>query len=264
MRTGMGASARGWRAVAPPLLFFAGFMAAWQLAVTMLDIPPFLLPGPLAILAAAAGNGPALLSATAVTASGALAGFALSQVVGLLIACAFAEWELARRAGYPYAIFLQTVPIVAIAPLIIIWFGPGFPSVVVVSFIISLFPVITNGTTGLTRIDPDLRDLFLLNNATRLQLLLKLKLPHAVPYLVAGARISSGLAVIGAIVGEFFAGFGSSRFGLGYLVVLTSGQLKTDYLFAAILASTLLGLAIFWLTGRLGDMLLARWGGQER
>ena len=255
---------RGLRAALPPLLFFLVFAAAWQLAIVLLEIPPFLLPGPLAIGIAALENGPALLSATGVTAAGALAGFTLSQLVGLLVAFAFAEWELVRRAGYPYAIFLQTVPIVAIAPLIIIWFGPGFPSVVVVSFIISLFPVITNGTTGLTRIDPDLRELFALNNATRLQLLLKLKLPHAVPYLVAGARISSGLAVIGAIVGEFFAGFGSTRFGLGYLVVLTSGQLKTAYLFAAILASTLLGLAIFWLTGRAGDALLARWGGEER
>jgi NitT/TauT family transport system permease protein len=251
-------------AALPPLLFFLVFAAAWQLAVVLLDIPPFLLPGPLAIGAAALENGPALLSATAVTAAGALAGFTLSQLAGLLVAFAFAEWELVRRAGYPYAIFLQTVPIVAIAPLIIIWFGPGFPSVVVVSFIISLFPVITNGTAGLTRIDPELRQLFALNNATRLQLLLKLKLPHAVPYLVAGARISSGLAVIGAIVGEFFAGFGSSRFGLGYLVVLTSGQLKTAYLFAAILASTFLGLAIFWMTGRAGDALLARWGVEER
>lgn len=255
---------RGWRAALPPLLFFLLFAAAWQLAVVLLDIPPFLLPAPLAILAVAVENGPALLQATAITAGGALAGFALSQCAGLLIACAFAESELVRRVGFPYAIFLQTVPIVAIAPLIIIWFGPGFPSVVVVSFIISLFPVITNGTTGLTRIDPALRDLFALNNATRLQLLTRLKLPHAVPYLVAGARISSGLAVIGAIVGEFFAGFGSSRFGLGYLVVLTSGQLKTAYLFAAILASTLLGLAIFWLTGRIGDALLARWGVTER
>ncbi|MGB1276618.1 MAG: ABC transporter permease, partial [Nannocystaceae bacterium] len=222
-----------------PLVVFAAFVGLWQLACTLFSLPVFLVPGPGQVLDAALRQHSLLLTATAWTAAGALSGLFVSLLLGSVIAIAFSQSKLIARSFYPYAIFLQTVPVVALAPLIVIWFGPGFTSVVVVSVMISLFPVITNGTTGLTRIDPQFLELFVLNNATRWQVLTKLRLPGSIPYFVTGVRISSGLSVIGAIVGEFFAGYGSESFGLGYVVIQASGQLKTDLLFAAILASTL-------------------------
>ena len=244
----------------PPLLFFAIIVALWHLAVELAQIKPFLLPGPLRVLEAIGANLPALINAVWLTAMGALAGFALSFLVGFLIALLFSQSRIIERSLYPYAIFLQTVPIVAIAPLIILWIGHGIYGVVAVSFIISLFPIIANTTTGLTSVHPDLLDLFNLNNASRWQILLKLRIPNSVPNMLTGTRISSGLSVIGAIVGEFFAGYGTEDFGLGYLIILANGQAKTDYLFACILFCTLLGLGIFTTINVLSNFLLARWG----
>ncbi len=252
--------------VLPPLVLFALVMTAWDRAVVYWNIKPFLLPRPLDVWREAVRHSPELLAAMKNTAAGALCGFALSLVVGVLVAIVFAQSRVIQRSMYPYAIFLQTVPIVAIAPIVIIWFGPGFKSVVVVSFIISLFPIITNTTAGLTSIDPQLLELFEIHNASWLQRLLKLRLPSAVPNLVTGAKISCGLSVIGAIVGEVFAGYGTNAYGLGYLIQLTSGKLETAYAFAAMIASTLLGLAIFSLAALAGRTILARWqaGGQGK
>jgi NitT/TauT family transport system substrate-binding protein len=143
------------------------------------------------------------------TGKAALAGLGMSLAAGTLIALAFAEFPLVRRACYPYAIFLQTVPIVAIAPLIILWCGNGFWGVTATVFIISLFPMVANGTAGLIGADPRLLELFAVNNASRWQTLLKLRFPGAIPRFAEGLKISAGLSVIGAIVGEFVAGFGS-------------------------------------------------------
>jgi NitT/TauT family transport system permease protein len=231
----------------------------WHATVKILGIPRYLVPSPLEVLTAIRDNALTLVKAAGLTAAASLAGFAASLTLGTLTAFAFSQWNAIRRGLYPYAIFLQTVPIVAVAPLIVIWFGTGITSVVIVSFIISVFPVITNATAGLMRLDPDFSDLFRLNVATRAQTLFKLKLPNAVPSIVTGAKIASGLSVIGAIVGEFFAGYGSTTYGLGYLIVFTSGQLNTPLLFAAIFASTTLGIAIFGLVTWIGDTLLARW-----
>lgn len=251
-------------ALLPPLLVFLGVLLLWQLACVALAIPPYLLPTPLQVLAAARANLGSLAAATAWTALAALLAFVISLLLGTAIAIAFSQSRLLARSLYPYAIFLQTVPIVAIAPLLVIWFGTGLTSIVLIAVTISLFPVITNGTTGLTRVDPNYLDLFALHRATRLQLLLKLRLPGAAPYLVTGARISSGLAVLGAIVGEFFAGYGDGARGLGWQILQTSGQLKTPELFAAIFAATLLGLLLFGAVGLLGDRVLRRWRGRER
>jgi NitT/TauT family transport system permease protein len=248
------------KSLLPPLLFFTTIVALWHLVVELGEIKPFLLPGPLRVLDAIGTNLPALINAVWLTATGALAGFALSFAFGFLIALLFSQSRIIERSLYPYAIFLQTVPIVAIAPLIILWIGHGIYGVVAVSFIISLFPIIANTTTGLTSVHPDLLALFTLNNASRWQILLKLRIPNAVPNMLTGARISSGLSVIGAIVGEFSAGYGTEDFGLGYLIILTSGQIKTDYLFACILFCTLLGLGIFTAVNVLSNFFLARWG----
>jgi NitT/TauT family transport system permease protein len=197
-----------------------------------------------------------------VTGAAALLAFAASVVVGTIVAFAFASSRTIARSLWPYAIFLQTVPIIAIAPLVVIWSGPGFRTVVLVAAIVSIFPVITTTTTGLTAVDRDLADLFRVHDATRWQTLWKLRLPHAVPYLVAGAQTAGGLAVVGAIAGEVFAGYGASAQGLGYLILVTSGQLKTAYLFAAVLACTLLGLVAFGTLALVGTLVGRRFGSE--
>ena len=243
----------------PPLLMLVTVLVVWDRIVVSLDVKPYLVPRPGKVLEAAIDHARELRTATMLTAAGAISGFALSLIVGTLVALVFAQSKIIQRSLYPYAIFLQTVPIVAIAPIIIIWFGTGFQSVVVVAFIISLFPIITNTTTGLTSIDASQLELFEMYNASRWQVLLKLRLPNAVPYLVTGAKISSGLSVIGAIVGEISAGYGTNSFGLGYLISLTSGKLETAYSFAAMLCSTLLGVAVFSTASLVGNTVLARW-----
>jgi NitT/TauT family transport system permease protein len=248
-----------WNPVIPPIILFLAVVMAWELIVKGFGVPKFIFPSPTAVAEAAWKEGPKLATGLAFTGSAAMTGFFASLIAGTLIAIVFSQSSLVRSSCYPYAIFLQTVPIMAIAPLIILWFGTGFHSVVLVAFIISLFPIITNVTAGLLAVDPDLIDLFRLNNATRWQTLWKLRLPNCVPAMCVGAKTSSGLAVVGSIVGEFFAGYSEKWFGLGYLIPAWKEGLKQDRLFAAILASTLLGLAIFAAVNVVSAAILARW-----
>lgn len=247
--------------VAPPIALFVVVVFAWHVAVVTLGIKRYVVPLPLQVLQAGWQRHEALLSAAAMTGEAACAGFVLSLAAGFLVACLFSQSKVIERSIYPYAIFLQTVPIVAIAPLIVAWFGYGFGSVVVVSFIISIFPVITNATAGLTAIDGNLLELFELAGASRRQMLVKLRLPGSVPQLVTGARISAGLSVVGAIVGEIFAGAGADRSGLGYLIQQTSGHLRTDELFAAVVTSAVLGMVIFGTVSVVGRLVMRWWSG---
>lgn len=246
------------RKAAPPAVLLAAIVVVWHVAAVAFEIQSLLLPKPARVLSAAYNEFANIAGATWTTATAAVCAFALSLIAGVLIGFAFSQSRVIRTSCYPYAIFLQTVPIIAIAPLIITWFGYGSQSVVIVAFIISLFPIITNATTGMLSVDPDLLDLFRLNDATRLQVLWKLRLPNSVPYIITGAKTSSGLAVIGAIVGEFFAGTNRSL-GLGYLIRLKSEQMKTDGLFASVFASTLLGVIIFGSVSLVGSAILHRW-----
>jgi len=246
------------KSVLPPLAFLLAVLGLWELAVRVFQIPSFLVPSPTAVFAEAWSSRGVLVPASLVTLAGALAGFGLSLLLGTGAAVVFAQASWIRASLFPYAIFLQTVPVVAVAPLVVIWFGAGFASVVLVSFVLSVFPVLSNAVTGLVRVDPELLELFELHNATRWQILAKLRLPHAVPMVVAGAKVSSGLTVIGAIVGEFFAGYGARTPGLGYLILQSSGQLRTELLFACVGASTLLGLSVFLATGLAARLVLAR------
>ena len=260
----MSSASRTLAAAGPPVLVFIAVLGLWQLACVAFALPPYLVPTPAAVAGAALDNAGALARAAGLTAAAALLGLAVSLVAGGLVAVLFSQSRVAARSLYPYAIFLQTVPVVAVAPLIVVWFGTGLQSVVLTAAILSVFPIITNGTTGLTRVDPQLLELFAMSDATRLQTLVKLRLPGSVPYFVAGAKISSGLAVIGAIVGEFFAGFSADDLGLGALILEASGRLRTAYLFAAILTSTLLGLLLFGAVTLAGELVLRRWRGRER
>ena len=245
----------------PPIVTLLVVLVSWHAAVRYWKIAPFLLPSPVEVAVEAWTKKFELLSATGVTALAAFVGFLSSLVIGTLIAFAFSQSKAIRASGYPYAIFLQTVPVVAIAPLIVNWFGNGLHSVMIVSFIVSLFPIITNATNGMLRVDPDLLDLFRLHGASRWQIWIKLRLPNAVPHIVTGAKTSSGLAVIGAIVGEFFVGYGTKWMGLGYVINTSNGLLKIPESIAAVTASTLLGLTIFGLMTVLSNTVLGIWHG---
>ncbi|WP_237226321.1 ABC transporter permease [Rubinisphaera sp. JC750] len=243
----------------PPLVSLLVVLVVWDLAVRWLEIDRFLLPTPDQVAKVLLGRSQELFSATVHTLFNAGMGFLLSLACGTVVAVMFAEFRWLRISCYPYAIFLHTVPIVAISPLIITWFGYGSQSVIVITFIVSLFPVITGATNGLLSASTELKELFTLYRASRWQTLLKLKFPAAVPQLVTGAQTASGMAVVGAIVGEFFAGYDSGAYGLGYYIFAAQGQFRTDVLLAAVLLSTLLGIALFAVVAFTANTLLRRW-----
>ncbi len=228
-------------------IIFGAMLLLWMAVIRLFHIQPFLLPSPAQVARAAVNRMPSLITSLGITAAAAAGGLFASIVIGVLIALIFARSLWIRRMFYPYTILLQTVPIVAIAPLILMWIGPGIFSVSLVAFIICLSPIIANTTQGLISVERNLLDLFLINNATSGQILLRLRLPHAMPALFTGIRISSGISVIGAITGELFAG--SARVGvggIGYAIQYASAQLETDYLFALVAAATVLGFFFFF------------------
>jgi NitT/TauT family transport system permease protein len=247
--------------LAGPLLVLILLGLAWQLLVTLLQVSPVLLPGPRAVMTAGWKIRDSLLVATGRTAVAALGGLLVSCCCGTVTAFVFAQSQIIRRALYPYAVLLQTVPVIAIAPIIIVSLGRGFLSVALVACILSLFPIITSTTTGLLQTDPLLQDLFRLHRATRWQTLIRLRVPGALPYLISGIRIASGSAIVGAIVGEFFVG--SSESGLGALIQRKSTQLVLSELYATVITATLLGTLVFSLITVLSEQVLRRWFGMS-
>ena len=244
--------------VAPPLFTFVCVVALWEGAVRALHVPAFLVPPPSAVLSVAWAERAALAGSLLTTAEGALLGFLLSVSLGTLVGLLFSLSRWLERGLYPYALFLQTVPIVAVAPLLVLWFGPGLRAVAVSAFIVSVFPIIANTLAGLRSVDPRLSDLFRLYGAKLGDTVLKLRLPSAIPSMVTGFKVASGLSVIGAIVGEFVAGFSEGNAGLGITVLSAYRQLRTDLLFAAVLLAALLGLSLFALVSGLSALLLRR------
>jgi NitT/TauT family transport system permease protein len=242
------------------LAVFAVLLAIWQLIIWIFHVPPYMLPTPVEVAHSLKARFPSVAAAFAITAIEAAGGLAASIFFGVIVALVFAQSRWVRRMLYPYTLLLQTVPIIAIAPLIVMWIGPGTFAVALIAFIISLAPIIANTTQGLISVEENFVHLFLMHNASRAQLLFKLRLPHAVPALFVGIRIASGIAVIGAVVGELYAG--SSRVGqggLGYSILYASNQLQTDYLFALVLATTALGFVFFFLVMFLEWYFLHRW-----
>jgi len=246
--------------VANNLAVFITILVVWQAILWIFRVPAFMLPSPWAVARAVVARLPSLLTSFAITAEESLGGLIASIVVGVLVALIFAQWRWVRRILYPYTILLQTVPIIAIAPLILMWVGAGLSAVIFIAFVISLAPIIANTTQGLISVDENLVHLFLMHNASPAQKLFKLRLPNAVPSLFVGIRIASGIAVIGAITGELFAG--SSRVGvggLGYSILYASSQLQTDYLFALVFAATVLGFSFFYIVTFMEWCFLHKW-----
>jgi NitT/TauT family transport system permease protein len=244
---------------APPLVALILGLAIWHLLATAGGMPAYLLPTPVAVARAAREDGATLAAATWVTLQTSLTGFLLSGLFGVAIGVILARSRWLERGFYPYALVLQTVPIVAVAPLLVLWFGVGPRAVIASAVIVSVFPVIASTVTGIRAIDPNLRDLFRLYGASPLTVLWKLELPAATLSIATGLRIACGLAVIGAIVGEFVAGFAEGAQGLGILVLTSYRQLRTDLLFAAVFGSALLGLSMFVLVTGGAHLLLRRW-----
>ncbi|HEX2674902.1 MAG TPA: ABC transporter permease [Polyangiaceae bacterium] len=242
----------------PPALTFVLVIALWEGVVRVFSVPRFLVPPPSDVLLATWSERASLSGALLTTAQGAVLGFLLSASLGTTVGLAFSLSRWLERGLYPYALFLQTVPIVAVAPLLVLWFGPGLRAVAVSAFIVSVFPIIANTLAGLRSVDPRLSDLFRLYGANLGDTVLKLRLPTAIPSMMTGLKVASGLSVIGAIVGEFVAGFSEGNAGLGITVLAAYRQLRTDLLFAAVLLASLLGLLLFALVNGLSTLLLRR------
>ena len=245
--------------ILPPVLAFVAAVALWQLGVVLFKPPSYFLPGPLGVLAAFWERGPQLLQATWLTFRASALALLLSTVLGAALALALASSTGLYRALFPYTVVLQTTPVIAVAPVVIIWFGVGLPAIVTIAVLVSIFPVVASTTAGLLSTDKELERLFDLYRASPWQGLVKLRLPYALPYFFAGVRVAAGLAVIGAIVGEFVAGMGGNRGGLGFFITDAAGRLKMADVFAAAFVSAGLGVGFLLLIDFVSRSSLRHW-----
>jgi len=252
------------RAAGPPALAFVVLNLLWELVVRVFAVPAYLLPPPSAVAMAMFRQAGTMARATLITSEAALYGYVLSVLLGVAIGVALASSRWIQRSLYPFTVFLQTVPLVAIAPLLVVWFGFGIRPVAISAFIVSVFPVIVNTVIGLRSTDPALLDLFRLYRASWLARLGKLGLPYALPSIFAGLRVAAGLAVIGAVVGEFVASYAGDDAGIGMLALTFARESRTDRLFAAVGLASLLGLALFAAVNATSRLALRRWHASEQ
>jgi NitT/TauT family transport system permease protein len=237
--------------LAPTGVFLLAILIWYLISVVVIDEDlRFLLPPPDAVVRIAfldPVNLQELLAGLALSARVALTGLVLATTIGLGLAMAMSQARWVEKSLYPYAVVLQTVPILALVPLLGYWFGFGFESRVLTCVLIALFPIVANALFGLKSVDPALHQLFSLHNAKRFTRLWKLQLPAALPAIFTGLRISAGAAVIGAVVGDFF--FQQGQPGIGQLIYTYPRRLQSEMLFAAVILASLFGLAVFWLFG---------------
>jgi NitT/TauT family transport system permease protein len=242
-----------------PLLVGVLVLIAWDAVVRINQIPVYVLPGPLAVLQTLWTDGPSLLGSLWVTLKITFVALALATLSGGALAVLLAQSRLVELSLYPYAVILQVTPMVAIAPLLIIWLNDIFVAVLICALIVAFFPVLSNTTLGLNSADSNLRDLFRLSGASRWQTLRHLRLPTALPYFLAGLRISGGLSLIGAVVAEFAAGTGGTETGLAFRILESGYRLQIPRMFAALLLLSASGVAIFMALGWLSNRLLRHW-----
>jgi NitT/TauT family transport system permease protein len=238
-------------------------LTLWQGVVTSLKLPPYLVPSPILMLQTLVTDWQTLGMALLFTLKITLFSFLAAVVVGVLISFVFVQSRLIETALFPYAVLLQVTPIVAVAPLIIIWVKNPTASLVICATLVALFPIISNTTLGLRSIDPDLQSYFQMNRANRLQTLIRLRVPSALPFFFGGLRISSGLALIGAVVAEFVAGTGGNSTGLAYQILFAGYQLNIPRMFAALLLISLTGVGLFVLMAWLSKLALGSWHASE-
>jgi NitT/TauT family transport system permease protein len=245
--------------VAAPFAVGAGLLAIWELVVRINGVPPYILPGPLAIAGSLWTDGPSLLGSLLVTLRVTIAALLAAAVLGGAIAVLFSLSRVLELSLFPYAVILQVTPIVAIAPLIIIWVRQPFLALLVCAWIVAFFPVVANTTVGLNSADRNLLALFRLYGASPGQTLRYLKLPTALPYFLAGLRISGGLALIGAVVAEFVAGTGGAETGLAFRILEAGYRLAIPRLFAALFLLSVTGIVVYLALDFVSRLLLRHW-----
>jgi ABC-type nitrate/sulfonate/bicarbonate transport system permease component len=247
------------RRVLPPLLFSLVVLGAWQAYTEMADINPLLLPSPLAVAASVVDNAALFAHNAVVTLQEILLGFVLGSAAGIGLAVLLTYSLLAERAVYPWLVASQMVPIVAVAPILVLWFGFTIVPKVVVVALVCFFPVVVNTIDGLQAVDPEMVRLMRTLGMSRLRIMRSVRVPSALPYLFSGLKVAMALSVIGAVFGEWV---GSSE-GLGYLMLALNNQLATTELFAAVLVLSLMGIALFFLVG-LVERLVIPWHHETR
>jgi NitT/TauT family transport system permease protein len=249
---------RAWRILAP-VAVGAVFLALWEGFVRFEEIPVYILPPPSAIAASLWTDGPSLLGSLLVTLRVTLAALAAAALFGGALALLFSLSRIIELSFFPYAVILQVTPIVAIAPLIIIWVHTPFLALLVCAWIVAFFPIVSNTTVGLNSADRNLLALFRLYGASRWQVLWLLRLPTALPYFLAGLRISGGLALIGAVVAEFVAGTGGAETGLAFRILEAGYRLAIPRLFAALVLLSATGIVIYLILDAISRRLLKNW-----
>jgi NitT/TauT family transport system permease protein len=241
-----------------PIAVLALVVLIWELVVQVGDIPPYVLPGPWLVFSTLVSDWAILSAALMVTLTTTLEGFLLAVGGGVGLAVLFNQSRVIEYSLYPYAVILQVTPVVAIAPLLLVYL-PQPAAVLVCAWIVAFFPVLANTTLGLNSVDHNLVDLFRLYGATRRQVLWELKLPAALPYILAGLKIAGGLSLIGAVVAEIAAGSAGAGSGLAYRIVEAGYRLNIPRMFAALLLLSLAGIVIFFTLSLISHLLLRRW-----
>jgi NitT/TauT family transport system permease protein len=241
-----------------PVVVFALAIAAWAFVVRINDIPPYVLPGPGAVFQTLISDWPILWQSLLTTLLTTLEGFVAAAVGGVALALLFNQSKWLEYSLFPYAVVLQVTPVIAIAPLLLIYL-PQHTAVVVCAWIVGFFPVLSNTTLGLNSVDRNLAGLFQLYGASSLQTLRFLKLPAALPYILGGLRIAGGLSLIGAVVAEIAAGSAGSGSGLAYRIAESGYRLNIPRMFAALLLLSAAGIVIYGLLALTSHLVLRRW-----
>jgi NitT/TauT family transport system permease protein len=252
------AEPRPWR-YAAPVIVALGVIALWQAWTVVDEVPAYLVPSPWVVAKTLVSDWGLLIASLGVTVSIALAALAIAVTLGVAIALVFVQSRWIEAAFTPYVVLLQVTPIVAIAPLIIIWVRNTETALVLCAVVVAIFPIVSDTTLGLRSVDPRLLDLFRMNRATRWQVLTRLRVPSALPYFFGGLRIASGLSLIGAVVAEFVAGTGGQGAGLAYQILMAGIQLNIPRLFAALVLITAAGVAFYGTAVMLSRLALAHW-----
>ena len=245
--------------IAVPILMLVLAVVIWAVIVRVNQIPPYIMPGPELVAQALLNDWPTLYPALLVTLKITFTALALALIGGVALAIIIAQSSWVELALYPYAVILQVTPIVAIAPLILIYAPSTQAALLICAFLVAFFPILSNMTQGLKSVDHNLLNLYELYGASRVQTLLLLKLPASQPYFLTGLRIGGGLALIAAVVAEFAAGTAGEGSGLAFRLLEAQYRLNLPRLFAALILLTGAGIAIFGLTSLISHLMLRRW-----
>jgi len=243
--------------VVPPLVATMIGLGTWWIVKNVTGYPDYILPGPGNVWKALTEHAVEVGNSTVLTLISATSGLAISVAVGSLISILFCQSKWIRRSLFPLAIFLQTVPIVAIAPIVVLWLDEGLAATIFIAFLVSVFPIITNTTTGLLNVNNEHYDLFRLYQASRFQQLVRLQIPSALPSFVSGLKIAGGMAVLGSVVGEFFCATLNNK-GLGRQIFELKDH-NVALMYACIMIATLLGVSLFAAISLLSDRFLLYW-----